>query len=236
MHRLFRSAVALLLALAASPVFATGSASGLATMAERGVLNGFFAGYSATATSGGSPTSIVLSSSVSSSFQVGDWVKCAACAPANAVSQVVAIPDGTHLTISPAVTTMATSGAITIVGWSPASVWIGLLNTCPSDAAGTGAVEVSTSGTGYARTAAPPGAANWSAPSGTPSAVSNASQITIGSTASASWGTVACVGFFDAGSSGNMWAWGTLTTPKTINNGDPAPYFPATTGLSVTAD
>jgi hypothetical protein len=33
--------------------------------------------------------------------------------------------------------------------------------------------------------------------------------------------------WWDAATSGNRWAYGSLTTSKTVNNGDPAPFFAA---------
>jgi hypothetical protein len=43
----------------------------------------------------------------------------------------------------------------------------------------------------------------------------------------ASWGTVTGFGLWDASTSGNQWFCFTLSTSKTINNGDAAPSFAA---------
>lgn len=42
---------------------------------------------------------------------------------------------------------------------------------------------------------------------------------------SANWGQVTHTASLDASSAGNMFFYGALTTPKTVNNGDPAPSF-----------
>ena len=70
------------------------------------------------------------------------------------------------------------------------------------------------------------------ASSGTGGQTSNAATITFPAP-SASWGSIVAIGIFDASTGGNLLLWGPLTTAKTVNNGDPAPTFPATT-LTVT--
>lgn len=90
--------------------------------------------------------------------------------------------------------------------------------------------------TGYARVGVTSSLANWAgtqgagttaASSGTSGQTSNNSTITFGAPTSAQTGVVCAVGFFDASTSGNPWVWTMLTNPKTINNGDAAPNFPA---------
>jgi hypothetical protein len=101
------------------------------------------------------------------------------------------------------------------------------------------AMEVSTTSTGYARVSINPSStANWlntqgtasGASSGTTGTTSNQSTITFGSP-TATWGgagaMIAAMGVYDATSAGNLLFWGTLTTPKTVNNGDAAPTFAA---------
>lgn len=122
-------------------------------------------------------------------------------------------------------------------------IYVGLLTAAPSDAGG--GTEVSTGGTNYARIKAAVGGAqaltDWKstqndngASTGTTGQTSNTNAITYG-TPSASWGTVTHFGIYDAVSAGNLLYWGTLTANKTINNGDPAPSFPAGT-LTVAED
>ena len=105
---------------------------------------------------------------------------------------------------------------------SPATVYVSLYTSDPTDAdSGT---EVSTSGTGYARTAV-----TFGAPSNGVS--TNSADVTF-PTATASWGTVTHIGIHDASTSGNLLFHTPLDTAKTIDSGD---IFKITTGnLSVT--
>ena len=105
---------------------------------------------------------------------------------------------------------------------SPATVYVSLYTSDPTDAdSGT---EVSTSGTGYARTAV-----TFGAPSNGVS--TNSADVTF-PTATASWGTVSHIGIHDASTSGNLLFHTPLDTSKTIDSGD---IFKITTGnLSVT--
>lgn len=91
---------------------------------------------------------------------------------------------------------------------SPATVYVGLFTTDPTDA-GTG-TEVS--GGSYARQSA-----SFAAPSNGASATS--ADVTFPQ-ATGSWGTVTHFGVFDASSSGNLMYHGALVTSKTIEIGD----------------
>lgn len=118
---------------------------------------------------------------------------------------------------------------------TPATWYIALyIDTCSDSASGT---EVSTSSTGYARVGVTASLANWAgtqsagsttASSGTGGTSSNNGTITFG-TPSGSWGQVQSVGWTDASTSGNRWICINLTAAKNVNNGDPAPSFPAAT-------
>lgn len=122
----------------------------------------------------------------------------------------------------------------------PSSVHVALFTGAPSDSGG--GTEVSTSGTGYGRVSIGATLANWAgtqasgsttASSGTGGATSNNSVVTFG-TPTANWGQVTHVALFDASTGGNMLFHGALSQPKTINNGDPAPTFPAASlGISL---
>lgn len=103
----------------------------------------------------------------------------------------------------------------------PTSLWLGLFTTVPS-LAGTGGVEVSTSGTGYGRQQIASVDASWTGPSGTNQEYSNAADITY-NVPTANWGTITGAGLFSAETGGNLLYIGTLQTPKTVNNGDGAP-------------
>ena len=112
----------------------------------------------------------------------------------------------------------------------PAGIFVALLTAAPSDAGGG----TECTGGDYARVQCGPSDATWSAPSGTPRSSSNVGSVTF-PTPSANWGSATHFGLSDAATGGNLLRWAALTTAKTINNGDPAPYFPAGT-LVVTED
>lgn len=91
---------------------------------------------------------------------------------------------------------------------SPATVYVGLFLTDPTDA-GTG---TQVSGGSYARQAA-----TFGAPSN--GASTTTADITF-PTATANWGTIPYFGIFDASTSGNMLYHGALNNSKTIETGD----------------
>ena len=105
---------------------------------------------------------------------------------------------------------------------SPATVYVSLYVSDPTDAdSGT---EVSTSGTGYARTAV-----TFGAPSNGVS--TNSADVTF-PTSTSGWGNVTHIGIHDASTAGNLLFHSPLDTAKTIDSGD---IFKITTGnLSVT--
>lgn len=102
---------------------------------------------------------------------------------------------------------------------APATVYIALFTTAPSDSGG--GVEVS--GNGYQRVAVANNTTNWPAASG--GQKSNGQAITF-PVATGSWGTVVAAGVFDAASGGNLLVWSLLGTAKAISAGQ-APQFPA---------
>lgn len=114
----------------------------------------------------------------------------------------------------------------------PATVYVALLTASTNDA-GSPFTEVS--GGSYARVAVTSSLANWSgtqgagtttASSGTGGTVSNNNAITFPAP-TANWGTAVHAVLMDAPTGGNIIGDGALSTPKTINNGDPAPAFAA---------
>lgn len=100
---------------------------------------------------------------------------------------------------------------------APATLYFALFTVTPSDSGG--GTEVA--GGSYARVGMTNNATNFPAASG--GAKSNGVAITFPA-ATAAWGTVVAMGVFDAGSGGNLLAWGALTTSKTISNGDTASF------------
>jgi hypothetical protein len=120
---------------------------------------------------------------------------------------------------------------------APATVYVSLHTAAPTgDVPGT---EVS--GGSYARVAVTSSLSNWAgtqsagsttASSGTGGATSNNAAITFPAP-SASWGTISHFAIWDASTAGNLLFHGSLTTSKTVNNGDAAPSF-AAAALSLT--
>lgn len=118
--------------------------------------------------------------------------------------------------------------------WSAApSLYVALFTADPTD---TGSLANEVSGGSYARVAVVCSLANWSgtqsagsttASSGTNGTVSNNGAITFPAP-TANWGVVTHAALMDSSSgAGTMVAFGALSAAKTINNGDPAPSFPA---------
>lgn len=114
---------------------------------------------------------------------------------------------------------------------APATWYVGLLTSaCSDSSAGT---EVS--GGSYARVAVTAGLTQWAgtqsagsttASSGTGGQTSNNASITFPAP-TANWGSITHFALYDASTSGNQWVCQSLTTGKTVNNGDAAPSFSA---------
>lgn len=125
------------------------------------------------------------------------------------------------------------TGASAGAGSGPTNLYIGLFTAAPSDTGG--GTEVT--GGSYARVTFASSLVNWA---GTQAAASTtASTGTSGTTSNnaiiafpaptANWGVITHFGIFDATSAGNLLIWGALTVSKTVNNGDAAPEFSAST-------
>lgn len=100
---------------------------------------------------------------------------------------------------------------------APATLYVALYTAAPSDSGG--GTEVT--GGSYARASVTNNATNFPASSG--GAKANGTAITF-TQASASWGTVAAFGIFDASSGGNLLAWADLTASKAVDSGDTASF------------
>lgn len=131
------------------------------------------------------------------------------------------------------------NGATAAAGTGPANLYVGLLTTSPSD----GSTGTEVTGGSYARVTVASNTTNWSGTqgaattgvsSGTGGTISNNTAITFPAP-SANWGTVYYFGIWDSLTNGSMLFYGSLTTPKTINNGDAAPSF-AAAALTVQID
>jgi len=116
---------------------------------------------------------------------------------------------------------------------APSALYIALHTGDPGE---TGANnEVSVTDTGYGREQYDPGYTNWLGTgaettdvdsAGTGGATSNRVQVTMNTpTGGTNWGQCSHFSIWDAATSGNCLWYGSLTAPKTINQGDPAPYF-----------
>ena len=109
----------------------------------------------------------------------------------------------------------------------PATVYVALFSTAPSDAGGG----VELAGSGYARVAVANTTANW--PNAAAGQKSNANEILF-PVATANWVNATHAAIFDAAAAGNMLAWTNLTTAKTILSGVQGRFGPGT--LVFTAD
>lgn len=185
---------------------------------EIAAINTLLRGLS-TAVSGSnaSTTNILVASSAG--FKLGDVVQLTT---PGSLHRVTAVPDGTHVTVSPAAGSAPTTGNVLRVAYAPPGIWIGLFTVVPTDAGG--GTEVT--GGAYARVQVSQLDASWAAPSGTPSATSNSAAVTFPAPSGANWGVIVAVGFFDAATAGNLLGWELQTPNKTVNNGDPAPSIP----------
>lgn len=109
---------------------------------------------------------------------------------------------------------------------TPTTLYVALYTSAPTDAGG--GTEVS--GGSYARVAVTCNTTNWSAPTSA-GTTSNSNAITFPQ-ATASWGNIVAVGFFDASTGGNLLIWLTQTSVA-VASGQTAQY--AAGQLSVTA-
>ena len=106
---------------------------------------------------------------------------------------------------------------------APATLYLALYTAAPGETGG--GTEVSTSGTAYARQTV--------AFTTTGNTTSNTAAVEY-PTATASFGTVTHVGVFDASTAGNLMAYASLSSSKTIDTGD---VFRVPTGdLDITLD
>lgn len=111
-----------------------------------------------------------------------------------------------------------------------ANVHVALFTTADNDADSS---KVEVTGGSYARAQVASSLANWTATQGGATAstgatgnTGNANAITFPAP-TAQWGSIVGYGVYDAPTGGNLLFYATLGTPKTVNNGDPAPSFAA---------
>lgn len=108
-----------------------------------------------------------------------------------------------------------------LTAFSPsATFYVGLSTTTITDAGGNITEPV---GNNYSRVTVTNNKTNFSNASGTPTEVSNATEIAFPQ-ASGSWGTITDFFVSDAVSGGNIYIYGVLTVPKVITSGDTARF------------
>lgn len=198
--------------------------AGKATFLEKQFLNRAVRRLSTAVSGSNASTSSILVTS-STGFVAGDIVKMTT---AGSYHLVTAVPDGTHVTVSPALGSAPTTGNVEAWAYVPSAVYVGLYTALPTDAGG--GTEVATGN--YARVQVTQADASWAAPSGSPSAISNSGAITFPTPTTWS-GTVVGWGIFDASSGGNL-LWWFDCTDKTINSGDTVQF--SASGLTITED
>lgn len=103
----------------------------------------------------------------------------------------------------------------------PSALRVRLFTAAPGESGG--GTEVT--GGSYAAVNNNPADANWAAPAGGNGQTSNVGGLTFPAP-TANWGTITHV-VIDDGNDSNRLFYGALTQSKTVNNGDPAPSFPA---------
>jgi len=184
---------------------------------EKLALNTWLRRLTTAVNAGNASTSNILVTS-STGFAVGHLVKMTT---ATTYHTVTAVPDGTHVTIAPAMGAAPTTGNMEAWGYSPPLVYVGLFTAAPSDAGGG----TEATGGSYARVQVTQADASWAAPSGTPTLTSNAAAVTF-PTSSATWGgTMTHFGIFDAATTGNLIGWNSLTTPQSVASAGITPSF-----------
>jgi hypothetical protein len=122
------------------------------------------------------------------------------------------------------------ANATAAAGTGPSTHYVGLIGAAGSDAA----VGTELSGNGYARVAVAANLTNWAGTqaagstavsSGSSGTTSNNVAITF-PTPTGNWGQAVEWGIFDSPTGGTEIIRAALGASKTINAGDPAPYFP----------
>ena len=103
----------------------------------------------------------------------------------------------------------------------PTVLAVALYTAAPGETGG--GTEVT--GGSYARVQRDPLDANWSAASATDGLTDNVTALTFPAP-TANWGVVTDMAILDATTAGNFMVFGPLTASKTVNSGDPAPFFP----------
>lgn len=175
-----------------------------------------------TAVSGSNASTSNILVTSSTGFDPGDLVKLTT---AGSYHTVTAIPDGTHITVSPALGAAPTTGNVEAWGYSPPAVYVALFTAAPTDAGGG----TEATGGSYARVQMTQADGTWDAPSGTPSNTQNTGVITF-PTSSGAWSSGTALshfGLMDSSSGGNLLAWNALNVAQTVSASGVTPSFAA---------
>jgi len=106
----------------------------------------------------------------------------------------------------------------------PSNIYVALYSAAPTAAGGGSEL----SGNGYARKVHN----SWDA--GAAGATENTGAITFDPASGGNWLEAVAFGLFDAITGGNFLAWGDLTTPKTVTDGDTAEFADGALDISLT--
>ena len=115
--------------------------------------------------------------------------------------------------------------------YTPESLWIALSTTTPTEAGGS---FTEPSSGAYARVST--AAADWGAATGTAPATKSNTAVKTFPTATGDWSAgvnMTHFGLFNASSAGTLRAWGALTVPKPVLNGDTASFAAASLVLKL---
>jgi len=198
--------------------------AGATNLVEETLLNAMFRHIPTTTVSGSnaSTTNILVTSSTG--FLPGHFVLMTT---AGTYHQVTAVPDATHVTITPAMAAAPTTGSMTAWAWAPYLTYIALYTANPTDAGG--GTEVSTGD--YARKQVTIASGSWNAPAGTPRLIDNVAAI---EWLAITWsGTVTGWGIKDASTAGNL-LWWFDSTDIAPASGDNVRFIAG--GLDITVD
>lgn len=177
---------------------------------EKKILNTLLRRLTTTVNAGNASTSNILVT-LATGFDIGDIIKMTT---AGTFHEVTAVPDSTHVTISPAMGAAPTTGSLERHAYRPSQVWIAAFTAAPSDAGGG----TETAGGGYGRVQVTQADGSWAAPAGTPTATENSAEIAF-PTSSGSQSAGANQTHFavmDASAGGNMLAWAAFGTPQAV--------------------
>lgn len=117
--------------------------------------------------SNASTSNILTAAGATAGFNVGDVVQVSAL---STLHRVTAVPDNTHVTVSPVTSGTVTTGNIVRVAYAPPAIYVGLFTAAPTDAGGG----TECTGGSYARVQMTQADGTWGAPAGSVSTAINA--------------------------------------------------------------